>query len=315
MTQAPLGDHGAELSIMIPTYNCAAYLEAALHSVCVAGLDRAQVEVVDDCSTDDDPRAVVNAMGEGRVAFHRQACNVGLAANFNTCIDRATRRWVHVLHGDDYVLPGAYGVLGDLLVRHPQAHVAFARCAMVDELGVHDGHTPVLGPGIDGALPYDPMRWRLNPIQFSGAIFTKMAADAVGRFDDRLHHGADWDFWWRLAKGFPTVFTNEVVGAYRRFEGNHTSSLVRSGDNLREGLQVLERIAAAEPDVGVELYRSLFALAVDQARSGAGDLGWVVAHAKVLSEFPPGFPKVRKIGRIAFSHGLARARHLTAGSR
>jgi len=313
--QAPLGDHGAELSIMIPTYNCAAYLEVTLRSVLVEGLERAQIEVVDDCSTDDDPRAVVDAMGGGRVTFYRQAGNVGLAANFNTCIERATQRWVHVLHGDDYVLPGAHRVLGELLARHPEAEVAFGRCAMVDELGVHDGHTPVIGPGIEGVLPYDPMRWRLNPIQFSGAIFTKAAAIAAGHFDDRLSHGADWDFWWRLAKGFPTAFTNEVVGAYRRFEGNHTSSLVRSGGNLREGLHVLERIAEAEPDVGVALYEPLFALSVDQARRGADDLGSVAAHVRVLREFPAGLPKARKIGRIAVSHGLARARQIAASAR
>src|SRR5215470_11545792 len=58
-------------SVMIPTYNCAKYLRETLTSVLAQdpGAEQMQIDVVDDCSTEDDPEAVVRELGS-RVVFH-----------------------------------------------------------------------------------------------------------------------------------------------------------------------------------------------------------------------------------------------------
>src|SRR5262245_46178716 len=85
-------------SVMIPTYNCAHYLERALESVLVQdpGSDHMQIEVVDDCSTTDDPEAVTQRVAKGRVLFHRNVKNQGAIRTFNTCIERSTGELVHI---------------------------------------------------------------------------------------------------------------------------------------------------------------------------------------------------------------------------
>src|SRR6516164_9197119 len=72
-------------SVMIPTFNCASYLRQTLESVLTQdrGPEQMQIEVVDDCSTKDDPEAVVRRIGQGRVAFFRKPKNEGAIANFN----------------------------------------------------------------------------------------------------------------------------------------------------------------------------------------------------------------------------------------
>src|SRR5690349_2719971 len=97
-------------SVMIPTYHCARFLGKTLESVLTQdpGPEMMQIEVVDDGSTLDDPERVVEEIGQGRVAFYRQPQNVGHTKNFETCLKRARGQVVHLLHGDDYVLPGFY---------------------------------------------------------------------------------------------------------------------------------------------------------------------------------------------------------------
>ncbi len=291
---------------MIPTYNCAQYLERTLASLTRQGIDKAQVEVVDDCSTEDDPEAVVHRLGAGLVGFSRQPRNLGLVGNFNSCIGRAERPWVHLLHGDDVALPGAYASFAELLGRHPDCGVVFGRSVMIDEDDVWDGLTKVLGPGVDGRLAYDPFRWALNPVQFAGTIFRRDAALAVGAFDDRYAHAADWDLWWKLAKQAPAAYTNRCLGGYRRFQGSHTSTLVRTASNLREGLRLVHQIAEAEPQAAPELYAPLFRLTVEQARRNAGDTRAMAAHLRLLASFPSGVPRARKITRMALAWAKAR---------
>jgi glycosyltransferase involved in cell wall biosynthesis len=122
-------------SVMIPTYNCARYLDTALRSVLAQdpGPEAMQIEVVDDHSTADDPEDVVMRLGGGRVAFHRQPENIGVVGNLNTCLQRSRGELVHLLHGDDLILEGFYRTLDDDLREHAEAGAAYCRHLYVDE--------------------------------------------------------------------------------------------------------------------------------------------------------------------------------------
>src|SRR5258707_3956554 len=122
-------------SVMIPAYNCTNYLREALSSVLAQdpGEDKMQIEVVDDCSTDADVRALVMQLGEGTVSYYRQSRNVGSLRNFETCLNRSTGQWVHLLHGDDLVKPGFYKEIETLFSQFPEAGAAFTGFLHVDE--------------------------------------------------------------------------------------------------------------------------------------------------------------------------------------
>src|SRR5207237_1950596 len=92
-------------SVMIPTFNRMTYLRRTLESVLVQdpGREQMQIEVVDDCSTVDDPEPVVHTTTGDRVAVIRNSLNLGLMRNLNRCIERARGHLVHILHSDDYV--------------------------------------------------------------------------------------------------------------------------------------------------------------------------------------------------------------------
>src|SRR5689334_2129176 len=109
-------------SVMIPAYNCSTYLVDAIKSVLQQdpGSDLMQIEVVDDYSTDANVEQIVKEIGKGRVSYFRQKQNVGSLRNFETCINRAKGKYIHLLHGDDFVKPGFYKNLTSLTEMFPE---------------------------------------------------------------------------------------------------------------------------------------------------------------------------------------------------
>src|SRR4051794_30643990 len=88
-------------SVMIPTYECGAYVGATIESVIrqASPGNGMEIVVVDDHSVQDDIERVVADAGNGRVSFVRQPANVGHVRNFNECLRLARGHLIHLLHG------------------------------------------------------------------------------------------------------------------------------------------------------------------------------------------------------------------------
>lgn len=126
-------------SVMVPTYRPREeYLRQTLESVLRQdpGPEQMQIEVVDDSSPDVDVAALVKSIAGARIAFSRTPRNLGLAGCWNTCLERSRGQWVHILHQDDYVLPGFYQRLEEASRAHPEVSLIAARSFFVDEEGV-----------------------------------------------------------------------------------------------------------------------------------------------------------------------------------
>ncbi len=184
MKRAGLGPGGSNLSLMIPTFHCARYLRDTLESLRrqpPGTLDQAEIVVVDDASTEDDPAAVVREFAPA-VRFHRHERNMGQCANFNACLALAGRPWIQILHGDDYMLPGAYAGFESALAEDPEALAVFGRVQIVTAENRILGESPALGPESQGRLRYDPMMWRRNPVYPGAVLLHRSVFDLAGQF-------------------------------------------------------------------------------------------------------------------------------------
>src|SRR6267143_6843363 len=248
---------------MIPAFNCAKYLRPCLESVLAQdlGSDRMEIEVVDDCSTDDDPEAVVRELGKGRVKFHRKSRNEGVTANFNTCVQRSSGELVHILHGDDYVLPGFHRKIEDLAERHPNVAFFHTRALVVDEAGKTEGSSPPIEnlekPGNEVATFYYS-----NPFRTAGVVVRRAFYEQHGGFNPKFVHVADWEMWVRAVFLGTGVCSNETLAIYRSFAGNDTSRLVRTGTNLVDCLRLADHwTVCGMPGFNPRSFRQMIAIA------------------------------------------------------
>ena len=275
-------------SVMIPTHNCAKYLRETINSVLSQdrGPDQMQIEVVDDCSTVDDPKAVVHERGQGRVLFHRQEANVGATRNFNTCISRSLGDFVHILHGDDLVEPGFYAEVESLASRFPEAAMLATRSFYIDEAGHPFGSSPYVARYATCIRDASPLYYA-NPLRTPSVVIRRSFYERHGGFCERLVHVADWEMWTRAAAKGGVVMSNSIGANYREFNGNETSRLRRSGDNIREFLHLGEVFSRIYPDFCLDRFLlGVRSTAADQLRRfrRIGDVKGVAENARLCAD-------------------------------
>lgn len=230
-------------SVMIPTYNPhPEHFEQALHSVLMQdpGPERMQIEVVDDCSPDVDVAALVKRIAGDRVAFFRNVKNLGLAGCWNSCLDRASGVWVHILHQDDYVLPGCYERLRAAAISHPEVSFIVARCLIVDEHGVKTGVTSEISGLESGGQDVSNYLYE-NPFQCPGVVVRRALYEAHGGFRTDLTYTLDWEMWIRAIALSGGVSLPEVLASRRSTSESESTRLALDAETLydRERLATL----------------------------------------------------------------------------
>ena len=107
------------VSVVIPLFNQAAYIDRSIASVLAQEREPEQVVVVDDGSTDDGA-ARVEALDDPRIKLVRQA-NTGVSAARNRGIGESSHEMVAFLDADDEWLPGHLQSLVELAGKYPAA--------------------------------------------------------------------------------------------------------------------------------------------------------------------------------------------------
>ena len=231
-------------SVMIPAYNCSRYIKDTIESVLAndPGKELMQIEVIDDDSTDADLEALVKKIGKGRVSYFRQPRNVGSLRNFETCINRATGKWVHILHGDDKISEGFYREIESLFTTYPQAGAAFTAINYINENGeklrVNDS-VPINCGIVENWLTQIATG---NLIQPPAIVVKREVYEKIGSFF-AVHYGEDWEMWVRIAAGYPVAYSPKPLAMYRYLRTNSiSSSSLRSGQNCKDIRKVINII-------------------------------------------------------------------------
>jgi glycosyltransferase involved in cell wall biosynthesis len=223
-------------SVVIPAYEPKPhYLEQTLQSVLSQdpGSESMQLEVVDDCSPTVDVKQIVRAVAGDRVHFSQTDVNLGLAGCWNKCIERAQGEWVHILHQDDYVLPGFYAEIEKIAASHPEVGLIATRSFFVDDEGVIHGITPRIRTLERGGRTVSEFLYD-NPIQFPGVVVRKETYEKHGNFRDDLSYTLDWEMWTRIVDQDGGVVSPQVLASYRVTDQNESNRLAKTGETLAD---------------------------------------------------------------------------------
>ena len=101
-----------QVSVAIPAYNSAPYIDACLNSVLSQDVADLEVVVVDDASTDDTlEHLIAYARRDSRIKLFRHEKNLGLAATYDDALAEADGKYIALMDNDDYFSPGYLSLL------------------------------------------------------------------------------------------------------------------------------------------------------------------------------------------------------------
>lgn len=196
-----------DVSVVIPTYNCAEYLGDAVASALSQEGCSLEVLVVDDGSTDDTPLRYHSFPG---VRYLYQSKNKGPASARNQGVRIARGKYVAFLDADDAWLPGKLKVQVQLLNRMPHCVGACGLMEHWDRLVIP---SRISDADVDFISLHRLVKRCL--VNCPTAIIRREAVLDVGGFDESVCMGEDYDLWVRLARKGPFVRLLTNVARYR----------------------------------------------------------------------------------------------------
>jgi len=263
------------VSVVIPTYNRATIVRAAIDSVVGQSYSNVEVVVVDDGSRDD-TRSVVESYGLPVRYLHQ--VNSGVSAARNRGFAAARGEFIALLDSDDAFLPWKLEAQVRVLRAHPEVGMVWTDMAAVNERGeildpkylrtFYDAHAlarleDVLehaGP-LSNMWPDAPQDVRWAPV-YAGDIFSQMLLGNLvhtstvvlrrdrlrltGGFDTALtHSGEDYEFHLRTCSHGPVALIDASSLLYRVGAADQLTApelgIHRARNNLTTVLRWLER--------------------------------------------------------------------------
>jgi glycosyltransferase involved in cell wall biosynthesis/GT2 family glycosyltransferase len=248
-----------EVTILIPTYNHAAFLARAIQSALMQDYPSVEVVACDDASTDDTEAAARPFRHDPRFRYVRREQNLGRVANYRRALENdATGTWVLMLDGDDHLTDPCFITT---------AMRALTACADSAPRFAQAGHRVVRQPGafppgkrrpawktlqvdILPDIPHDSqvmaggdyLRFVYETGFFThlGTLYRRDAAIRQG-FYTRDISSADMDSLLRLALTGNVIVLKTIAGAWVQHGANASSNLPL--ESIEENVRIFRTIA------------------------------------------------------------------------
>ena len=199
------------ISVIIPTYNYAAYI---LESV-TSALDQLQAGdeliVIDDGSEDETGQILQPLIDAGRIAYEYQD-NTGVSGARNRGVEIAANPYLYFLDADDRIAESGLEILREAATRHPEAAMVFGGHISIFENGKRRIHLQKTISGDAEKNFYDYVIARRFSIANGGAALIKREVALKYPFPPDLKVSEDFCvFAWILANHQCYSFEQAVV--------------------------------------------------------------------------------------------------------
>lgn len=209
------------VSVVMATYNMAAYLPLAIQSVLTQTYQNIELLVVDDGSTDDTRVVLKPYLEHPRIRYLSQE-NKGQAAAKNHGVQKSSGQYIAFLDADDMWMPDKLDLQVPVFSRSETLGVVYARHLYIDEtgreLGIAQGKLfcgRVTGPLLIA-----------NFIPFGTSVVKRECFVRLGGFKENIRMGIDYDLWLRFSTQYEFDYVDRPLLRYWVWPGQMSNNCV-----------------------------------------------------------------------------------------
>ena len=237
---------GARVSIIMPSFNVAPYISAAIESVLSQSFAAYEIIVVNDGSPD---------TAELEEALKPYADHIiyaikdhgGVASARNTGLQLARASLVAQLDPDDEWFPDFLETLVGILDRTPELDLVYSNAVIFGGTPLDGKETMELTPS-SGDVTFDRLISQKCTV-LSSLVGKKEIFFRAGCFDESLRASEDFDMWLRILKcGGQISYHRRPLARYRRRGDSLSADNVMMGESILRVLSKTERTQHLTPE-------------------------------------------------------------------
>ena len=218
------------VSIVIPAYNHAAYLDQAVQSILKQDYSNVELIVIDDGSTDN--TLEVLSKYEGLFYWESQQ-NMGQANTLNKGWRMSKGAILSYLSADDILLPDAVSTSVNYFLNNPDAVLTYCDFNLIgpDSSIIRRVRKP--------EFDYREMLAKMTCPPGPGTFFRRAAFESAGPWDSSIKQMIDYEYWLRLGLQGRFLRIPEVLAGYRVHEASQT--FTAHGMRAEEPVLIIKR--------------------------------------------------------------------------
>jgi alpha-1,3-rhamnosyltransferase len=211
------------VSVIIPSYNHAAYIEESIMSVVNQTYKNIELIVIDDGSTDHSPEILKKLQSRYGFTLVFQE-NQGISKTLNRALQQyAHGKYIDGSGSDDFLVLDKIEKQVAFLENHPEYVMVFGKVYMIDEQSQI----------IKGLQIIDPVTDPVESVKFESLIerdcipsvtvmIRKSVLDELGGYDENTIV-EDLDMWLKVASRYKIAYLDEYFAYYRWHKQNMTT--------------------------------------------------------------------------------------------
>ena len=262
-------------SVVIPVVTPPEFFPDCLASILAQWTGNEDMEIIVLDNGSSPPQCQIpDRLGRGIIRYVRRSETLPLQENWNTAIALCQGKWIHLLHNDDYVLPGFYARLKASLETCPDSvGAAFTGHQLITAqrqvLGTQrhnlDNYRGIVPDWIKEIGYYNPT----NP---PAIVINRAAYEKLGGYRSDILFTCDWELYKRNASFYDWWYEPDILAHYR-----HHFNSVTIAENITgtSGYDHLRAIEISESYLPPELCAEI------TAKSRANYFPWCLERAEM----------------------------------